>query len=55
MIAHHDAPQTGLLFDQTLLRRAWERNPERMAHAKTPLPQWWIGLAAPLGTLADAF
>ncbi len=51
VIAHHDAPQTGLLFDQTLLRRAWERNPERMAHAKRSLPQWWIGLAAPLGTL----
>ena len=51
VIAHHDAPQTGVLFDQTLLRRAWEKNPERMGKAKTPLPQWWIGLAAPLGTL----
>jgi hypothetical protein len=52
VIAHHDAPQTGLLFDQTLLRRAWERNPERLARAKRSLPQWWIGLAAPLGALA---
>lgn len=54
VIAHHDAPQTGLLFDQTMLRRAWERNPERMARAKTSLPQWWIGLAAPLGAALTA-
>jgi hypothetical protein len=54
VIAHHDAPQTGILFDQTLLRRAWERNPERLARAKRSLPQWWIGLAAPLGALATA-
>jgi hypothetical protein len=47
LLAHHDAPQTGLLFDQTLLRRAWERNPERLGRAKTPLPQWWAGLASP--------
>jgi hypothetical protein len=52
VIAHHDAPQTGLLFDQSLQRRVWERNPERLAHAKRPLPQWWIGLVAPLGALA---
>jgi hypothetical protein len=54
VIAHHDAPQTGLLFDQTLLRRAWERNPERLARAKRSPPQWWIGLAAPLGALLTA-
>jgi len=54
VIAHHDAPQTGLLFDQSLQRRVWERNPERLAHAKRSLPQWWIGLAAPLGALLTA-
>lgn len=54
VLAHHDAPQTGLLFDQTLLRRAWERNPERLGRAKTPLPQWWAGLAAPAGALLSA-
>lgn len=54
LLAHHDAPQTGLVFDQTLLRRAWERNPERVGHAKTPLPQWWAGLAAPLGATLGA-
>jgi hypothetical protein len=54
VLAHHDAPQTGLLFDQTLLRRAWERNPERLGHAKTPLPQWWAGLTGPTGALLSA-
>jgi acetylornithine deacetylase/succinyl-diaminopimelate desuccinylase-like protein len=54
ILAHHDAPQTGLLFDQTLLRRAWERNPERLGRAKTPLPQWWAGLASPAGAILSA-
>jgi hypothetical protein len=54
VLAHHDAPQTGLLFDQTLLRRAWERNPERLGRAKTPLPQWWAGLLAPTCALVSA-
>ncbi len=54
LLAHHDAPQTGLIFDQSLLKRAWERNPERMARAKRSLPQWWVGFGAPLGALAGA-
>ncbi len=54
VLAHHDAPQTGLLFDQTLLRRAWERNPERLGRAKTPLPQWWAGLVSPACALLSA-
>jgi hypothetical protein len=54
VLAHHDAPQTGLLFDQTLLKRAWERNPERLGRAKTPLPQWWAGLLAPTCALVSA-
>lgn len=54
VIAHHDAPQTGLLFDQRLQRRLFELAPERVEAAKTPLPQWWIGLAGPLCTLAAA-
>ncbi len=29
VLAHHDAPQTGALFDQTLQRRLHERAPER--------------------------
>src|SRR3954447_21901364 len=54
VIAHHDAPQTGLIFDQTLLKRAWERNPERMGKAKHPFPQWWLGLVAPLSACLTA-
>jgi len=54
VIAHHDAPQTGLLFDQTLQRRIYELAPGLIERVKTPLPQWWIGLAGPLCTIAAA-
>src|SRR4051812_32229629 len=54
VLAHHDAPQTGLIFDQTLLKRAWERNPERMSRAKRSFPQWWLGLLAPAGAALAA-
>jgi hypothetical protein len=54
VFAHHDAPQTGLIFDQSLLRAAWERYPERLGRAKRSLPQWWVGLAAPLTALLTA-
>ena len=52
MIAHHDAPQTGLLFDQTPAAPRLGTQPgAHRPSAKRSLPQWWIGLAAPLGTL----
>jgi hypothetical protein len=54
VLAHHDAPQTGLLFDQTLQRRLHELAPRLLERAKTPLPQWWVGLAGPLCTVAAA-
>jgi Peptidase family M28 len=54
VLAHHDAPQTGALFDQTLQRRLHERAPAVLERFKTPLPQWWIGLAGPLATFAGA-
>jgi Peptidase family M28 len=54
VLAHHDAPQTGLLFDQTLQRRLHERAPAMLERFKTPLPQWWMGLAGPLATLGAA-
>jgi peptidase M28-like protein len=54
VLAHHDAPQTGLLFDQTLQRRLHELAPGLLARAKTSLPQWWLGLAGPLCTIAAA-
>ncbi len=54
VLAHHDAPQTGLLFDQTLQRRIYELVPRLLERVKTPPPQWWIGLAGPLCTIAAA-
>jgi hypothetical protein len=54
VLAHHDAPQTGLLFDQTLQRRLYELVPRMFDRIKSPLPQWWIGLAGPLCTIVAA-
>jgi hypothetical protein len=54
VLAHHDAPQTGILFDQTLQRRAYELAPKLIERARTSLPQWWVGLAGPLCTIAAA-
>ncbi len=54
VLAHHDAPQSGLLFDQTLQRRLHALAPKLMGRTKTPPPQWWIGLAGPLFTIAGA-
>jgi hypothetical protein len=54
VLAHHDAPQTGLLFDQTLQRKIHKLAPGLLARVRTPLPQWWIGLAGPLCSLAGA-
>jgi hypothetical protein len=54
VLAHHDAPQTGILFDQTLQRRVYELAPKVIERAKTGLPQWWVGVAGPLLTIAAA-
>jgi hypothetical protein len=54
VLAHHDAPQTGMLFDQTLQRRFYELAPEVLGRMKTSPPQWWVGLAGPLCTIAAA-
>jgi Peptidase family M28 len=54
VIVHHDAPQTGMLFDQTLQRRLYERAPQILERFKTPLPQWWFGLAGPLATIVGS-
>jgi hypothetical protein len=54
VLAHHDAPQTGILFDQSLQRRLHELAPQMIERARTSIPHWWIGLAGPLGTIAAA-
>ena len=52
--AHHDAPQTGAIFDQGAQRKAFEVAPEFMDRFRTSIPLWWLGLVAPIGTLATA-
>jgi hypothetical protein len=54
VLAHHDAPQTGKLFDQTLQRRLYERAPQVLERFKTPLPQWWVGLGGDIATALAA-
>ena len=54
VLAHHDAPKTGHLFDQTLQRRLYELAPHVIERFKTPPPQWWLGFAGPLATCAGA-
>jgi len=55
VLAHHDAPKTGMLFDQTLQRRIYERAPQLIERFKTPPPQWWLGLSGPIATAVGAF
>jgi Peptidase family M28 len=54
VIAHHDAPQTGAIFDQGLQRKAFEVAPEFMDRFRTSIPLWWLGLIAPIGAVATA-
>jgi hypothetical protein len=53
VLAHHDAHQTGRLYDQSLLVALHRHAPGLIARMRTSLPQWWIGLAGPaLTTIA---
>jgi hypothetical protein len=54
VIAHHDAPQTGVIFDQSLQKKIYEVAPQVLERFKTPPPQWWLGLAGPVSTVAAA-
>jgi acetylornithine deacetylase/succinyl-diaminopimelate desuccinylase-like protein len=54
ILAHHDAAQTGKVFDQTLQRTINERFPGLLQRFKSQPPQWWIAAAAPLGALITA-
>jgi hypothetical protein len=53
VLAHHDAPQTGLVFDQTLQRRLYEVAPQVLERFKTPFPNWWLGLSGPVAVGAS--
>jgi len=48
VLAHHDAPQTGLVFHQGPQRRVWELAPGLVERTNTSLPLWWPVIAGPL-------
>jgi hypothetical protein len=54
VLAHHDAHQTGRLYDQSLLMAAHRHAPGLLARMRTSLPQWWFGCSGALLTLAAA-
>ena len=54
VLAHHDAAQTGILFDQTAVAAFHERFPNVIPHIKTQPPQWWGALAGPILGLVAA-
>ncbi|HET7052346.1 MAG TPA: M28 family peptidase [Solirubrobacterales bacterium] len=54
VLAHHDAAQTGAVFDQTLQRKLHERAPRLVERSKASPPLWWLGPAGPLFTLVGA-
>jgi hypothetical protein len=53
VLAHHDAAQTGLFYDQGAIIALYRRWPQLLARAKKQLPQWWLGLLAPLSVLVS--
>jgi hypothetical protein len=54
LMAHHDAAQTGKIFDQSLQRKLNTRFPGLLQRFKTQPPQWWIGVAGQFGALIGA-
>ena len=54
VLAHHDAAQTGFVFDQTWARWLYKRYPDLMRASKNQPPQWWLGVAPPLLTIRAA-
>ncbi len=54
VLAHHDAAQTGRMFDQSLQRKIHERFPGLLRRFKHQPPQWWIGVVGQLLALTGA-
>ncbi|CAN5646098.1 M28 family metallopeptidase [soil metagenome] len=52
--AHHDAAQTGFMFDQTAVAAFHKRFPTVIPHIKTQPPQWWGALGGPVLGLLGA-
>lgn len=53
VLAHHDAAQTGIVFDQSWAQKLHARRPDLMAAATKQIPQWWLGVAPGVMTLAS--
>ena len=54
VLAHHDAAQTGFVFGQRWAKALYARRPDIMERGTKQVPQWWIGVAPGLLTLAGA-
>jgi Peptidase family M28 len=54
LLAHHDAAQTGKLYDQRLQKRINELFPGALRRFKRQPPQWWVGVAGQLLAVAGA-
>lgn len=54
LLAHHDAAQTGSIFDQTAIKAFHERYPHVIPKIKTQPPQWWSGIASSALTVLSA-
>jgi Peptidase family M28 len=54
VLAHHDAAQTGFVFDQSWAKFLHARYPQLLAKPKNQPPQWWLGVAPTLLTLKAA-
>ncbi len=54
VLAHHDAAQTGIVFDQRWAQALHRRWPRVMQRGKQQLPQWWFGVLPALLTLYAA-
>ena len=52
--AHHDAAQTGVIFDQGWATTLHEIRPDMVSMEKRQLPQWWLGVIAPVLTIVSA-
>jgi hypothetical protein len=54
VLGHHDAAQTGFMFDQTAVSAFHERFPRVIPKIKTQPPQWWAVLFGPIAGMLAA-
>ena len=54
MLAHHDAAQTGLIYDQRVHQMIDRVLPGALRRIKTQPPQWWFAAVAPCAAVASA-